>query len=630
MSEPIRRVLIANRGAIATRVQRTLKKLGVESVAVYAEADHASRHVADADAAVSLGEGAATATYLDAERILAAAKAHGAQAIHPGYGFLSENAAFSKAVEDAGLVFLGPTAAQIKAFGLKHEARRLATEAEVPLLPGTGVLASLDDAVAEAEQIGYPVMLKSSAGGGGIGMRVAADEAALRRAWDSVAGMAESSFGDSRLFLERFVTEARHVEVQVFGDGAGRVAILGDRDCSMQRRNQKVIEEAPAPDLPDAVREGMHEAARRLMESVSYRSAGTVEFLYDRAREAYYFLEVNARLQVEHGVTELVTGVDIVEWMVRLGETQLTGGKTDFIHEPNTCGAAIQARVYAEDPARDFRPAPGLVTGLVLPETAPDVRVDDWLEAGTVIPATFDPLVTKILAAGTDREAARKRLASALAETRVDGVVTNLDFLRAALELPDFVAAHQHTGSAAAVEVHSRTAEVIAAGTQTSVQDVEGRLGYWHVGVPPSGAFDFRSLAHGNALLGNDANAAGLEMLAQGPTLRFTADVTAVVTGANAEVTVDDATVDGRTPFAVPAGATLRVGRIATDGLGLRAYLAVAGGLAVPEVLGSRATFDLGAFGGHGGRALRTGDVLPVGEAPEAPGDASAAPAPDL
>ena len=629
MSDSIHRVLIANRGAIATRVQRTLRQLGVEAVAVYAEADHASRHVAEADAAVSLGDGAAATTYLDAERILAAAKETGARAIHPGYGFLSENAGFSRAVEEAGLVFLGPTAAQIEAFGLKHEARRLATEADVPLLPGTGVLDSLEQAVREAEQIGYPVMLKSSAGGGGIGMRIAEDEAALRSAWELVAGLAESSFGDGRLFLERFVTEARHVEVQVFGDGAGRVIVLGDRDCSMQRRNQKVIEEAPAPDLPEGVRAAMHEAARRLMESVSYRSAGTVEFLYDRAREAFYFLEVNARLQVEHGVTELVTGVDIVEWMVRLGECALTGATPDFLFEPETCGAAMQARLYAEDPARGFRPAPGLVTGLALP-TADDVRVDGWLEAGTTVPASFDPLVAKILTAGEDRETARLRLAAALEETRVDGVVTNLDLLRATLALPEFVEARQHTGSIAAVQLHARTLEVLAAGTQTSVQDVEGRLGYWHVGVPPSGAFDPRSLAHGNALLGNDRNAAGLEMLAQGPALCFTADVQAVVTGANAEVSVDDTPVDARTPFTVPAGATLRIGRIAADGMGLRAYLAVAGGLAVPEVLGSRATFDLGVFGGHAGRALRTGDVIPVGDPSGAPGDGSVAPAPDL
>ena len=625
MPAPIRRVLIANRGAIATRIQRTLGGLGIESVAVYAEADHASRHVTQASAAVSLGEGGASSTYLDMEKVLAAARETGADAIHPGYGFLSENAAFSRAVETAGMVFLGPTGAQIEAFGLKHEARRLALEADVPMLPGTNVLDSLEDALREADRIGYPVMLKSSAGGGGIGMRIIDSSDALSAAWETVAGLAASSFGDARLFLERFVRAARHVEVQVFGDGAGRVVILGDRDCSLQRRNQKIIEEAPAPALPDGVRATMHEAARRLMERVNYRSAGTVEFLYDPEREGVYFLEVNARLQVEHGVTELVTGVDIVEWMLRLGN-----GESTFLHEPTVDGWAMQARLYAEDPARDFRPAPGLVTGLALPETAGDLRVDDWLDVGTVVPASFDPMIAKILAFGADRESARARLGSALQETQVDGVETNVPFLRVALELPDFVAATHHTGSVGEVRPESVTAEIVSAGTQTSVQDVEGRLGYWHVGVPPSGAFDYRSLAYGNALLGNDGNAAGLEMLAQGPALRFTAAVTAVVTGASAHVRIDDTEIDGRLPFSVPPGATLKIDRIAADGKGLRAYLAVAGGLAVPEVLGSRSTFDLGAFGGHAGRALRTGDVIPVGPPPTTPGTSATAPAPDL
>ena len=629
MTTPIERVLIANRGAIATRIQRTLRRLGVGSVAVYAEADFASRHVADADLAVSLGDGPATTTYLDAARILDAARETGADAIHPGYGFLSENAAFAAAVEGAGLRFLGPTAAQIEAFGLKHEARRLALAAEVPLLPGTGVLASVDDAVAEATRIGWPVMLKSSAGGGGIGMRVAADEAALRGAWASVAAMAESSFGDARLFLERFVQPARHVEVQVFGDGAGRVIVLGDRDCSMQRRNQKVIEEAPAPDIPAAVRARMHDAARRLMAHVDYRSAGTVEFLYDREREAFHFLEVNARLQVEHGVTEMVTGVDIVEWMLRLGQ-----GETDFLTEPGVDGCALQARLYAEDPARDFRPAPGLITNLSLPTPAEDLRVDVAWSAGSVVPSAFDPLLAKIIAHGADRDAARARLERALAEARVDGVVTNLAFLRAALRHPDFVTAHQHTGSVAEISADAPSVEVLAPGTQTAVQDVAGRLGYWHVGVPPSGAFDDRSLAHGNALLGNAPEAAGLEMLADGPVLRFSAETRAVVTGATAEVHVGEALVDATIPFTIPAGATLRIARIAADGIGLRAYLAVAGGLAVPVVLGSRATFDLGAFGGHAGRALRTGDVLPMSamasQAPtgSAPGSAEQPPGP--
>ncbi|MEE4360470.1 MAG: urea carboxylase [Pseudomonadales bacterium] len=612
MTDPIRRVLIANRGAIATRVQRTLRRMGIESVAVFAEADRASLHVAGADRAMSLGEGGARETYLDAQRLLEVARCCGADAIHPGYGFLSENAAFAAAVEDAGIRFLGPTAAQIEAFGLKHEARRLATEAAVPLLTGSGLLDSLDDALAVAERIGWPVMLKSSAGGGGIGMRACRTPDALRAAYEAVAAQAASSFGDDRLFLERFVEAARHVEVQVFGDGEGGVVVLGDRDCSMQRRNQKIIEEAPAPALPDAVRTAMHEAARRLMARVAYRSAGTVEFLYDRDREDFHFLEVNARLQVEHGVTEMVTGVDLVEWMVRLGQ-----GERDFMQEPATRGSAIQVRLYAEDPAREFRPAPGLVTSLALPEGDEDLRIDAWLEAGVTVPAAFDPMVAKIIARGVDREGARTRLLQALDGARVDGVETNLAFLRAALSLPDFVAARQTTGSTAAVTLSVPSLEVLAPGTLTSVQDVAGRLGYWHVGVPPSGAFDTRALARANALAGNADSAAGLEMLARGPLLRFATSARVALCGARTEATLDGVEVPHDEAFEVEAGQSLDVGRIAGDGVGLRAYLAVSGGLDVPEVLGSRSTFDLGMFGGHAGRHLRTGDVLPLGEETE-------------
>ncbi|HSG87921.1 MAG TPA: urea carboxylase [Pseudomonadales bacterium] len=609
MSKPIRRVLVANRGAIATRIQRTLRRMHIESVAVFAEADRASQHVGTADQAVSLGEGGARETYLDAQRIIEIARAHEVDAIHPGYGFLSENAEFAALVEASGMRFLGPTPAQISAFGLKHEARRLATEAEVPLLPGSGLLESVDDALAAAETVGWPVMLKSSAGGGGIGMRVCRDAAALRAAFEAVTAQASSSFGDGRLFLERFVDAARHVEVQVFGDGEGRVAILGDRDCSMQRRNQKIIEEAPAPALPDAVREAMHGAARRLMEHISYRSAGTVEFLYDRDREAFHFLEVNARLQVEHGVTELVTGIDLVEWMLRVG-----AGERDFLTEPAIQGSAVQVRIYAEDPARDFRPAPGLITALELPEATEGLRVDGWLEAGVTVPSAFDPMLAKVIAHGADREQARVRLLEALGHARIDGVETNLGFLRAALALPDFVSEQQTTASAMAVVPATRSLEVHAPGTQTSVQDVAGRLGYWHVGVPPSGAFDGRAMARANALVGNDGNAAGLEMLARGPVLRFASDARVAIAGAQVQARLDEEPVSTDGAFDVRAGQLLDVGAVAADGVGLRAYLAVAGGIDVPEVLGSRATFDLGAFGGHGGRKLRTGDVLPIGE----------------
>ncbi|MGB0266778.1 MAG: biotin carboxylase N-terminal domain-containing protein, partial [Pseudomonadales bacterium] len=488
----IKRVLIANRGAIAVRILRTLRARGLESVVVYAEADYGSAHVDLADRAVSLGDGPLAETYLNGEALIAIALRERVDAIHPGYGFLSENPSFARAVEAAGLIFLGPTAAQINAFGLKHEARSLAEEAGVPLLPGSGVLNDGEEALKFGEETGYPVILKSSAGGGGIGMQRCEDEAALARAFASVAQQAQTNFGDARLFVERFVDEARHVEVQILGNGQGDVVVLGDRDCSLQRRNQKIIEEAPAPGLPEAVREAMHEAAARLMASVNYRSAGTVEFLYDAAREAVYFLEVNARLQVEHGVTEMVTGLDIVDWMLRIG-----AGESTLPEAPTPRGAALQARLYAEDPERAFRPAPGLITHLKLPD-APDrttVRVDSWVSAGLTVPAAYDPMLAKILVWAPTREAAIPALGQALKDCEVGGIPTNLPFLHEALGLESFQGITHHTKTADGVTLPGQSIEVLSPGTQTTVQDVRGRLGYWHVGVPPSGAFDSRALA---------------------------------------------------------------------------------------------------------------------------------------
>ena len=317
------KVLIANRGAIACRILRTLHRLSIRSVAVYSRADAHSLHVARADEAVPIGEALAVDTYLDPGKILEAARQTGAQAIHPGYGFLSENAAFAEECAAFGIAFIGPTPEQLRDFGLKHTARALARESGLPLLPGTGLLEDVDQALHEAEAIGYPVMLKSTAGGGGIGMQLCPDAAALGAAFDSVRRLSRNNFSDAGLFLEKYVANARHVEVQIFGDGDGRVIALGERDCSLQRRNQKVIEETPAPGLRETVREQLLASARRLGKAVNYRSAGTVEFLYDAATEKFYFLEVNTRLQVEHGVTEEVTGVDLVEWMVRLAAGEL-------------------------------------------------------------------------------------------------------------------------------------------------------------------------------------------------------------------------------------------------------------------------------------------------------------------
>jgi len=600
-------VLVANRGAIACRVMRTLQRMGVRSVAVYSEADAESLHVRMADAAVCIGPAAVSASYLGIDRILAAARATGAQAIHPGYGFLSENPDFCAAVEAAGLAFMGPTPEQMRLFGLKHTARALATQAGVPLLPGTGLLESLEEALQAAQAIGYPVMLKSSAGGGGIGMQMCPDAASLGEAFASVKRMAQSNFSNAGVFLERFIANARHIEVQIFGDGQGEVLALGERDCSLQRRNQKVVEESPAPLLRPEVRAALLQTARTLAQSARYRGAGTVEFVVDAATQEFFFLEVNARLQVEHGVTEAVTGIDLVQWMVELAAGDLPPLNT---LRWQTRGHAIQARLYAEDPAKNFLPATGLITELAFPQ---GLRVDSWIERGTEVTAFYDPMLAKLIAHGADRAEALQRLRQGLEDTRLGGLESNLHYLRAVMDCAPFVAGEHSTRSLTHFVAPSRAIEVQSPGVQTSVQDWPGRLGYWDVGVPPSGPMDSLALRLGNRLLGNPEGAAALEVTVAGPTLLFRSDQRVVLTGAPMELSLDGEPQPWGQPLAVQAGQCLRIGRLL--GAGCRAYLAVAGGLDVPLYLGSRATFTLGQFGGHGGRVLRAGDVLHVGTA---------------
>ena len=605
------KVLIANRGAIACRVIRTLRRMGVASVAVYSEADAESAHVAQADEAVCIGPPAVAASYLDMPRIVQAALDTGAQAIHPGYGFLSENARFVELCEAAGLVFLGPTPEQMRLFGLKHTARALARDAGVPLLPGTGLLATLEQALEEAEAIGYPVMLKSSAGGGGIGMQMCRSADELRAAFETVRRLAQANFADAGVFLERYIADARHIEVQVFGDGRGQVIALGERDCSLQRRNQKVVEETPAPGLRPEVRAALLEAATRLARAAHYRNAGTVEFVVDAHTQEFFFLEVNARLQVEHGVTEAVTGVDLVEWMVRLGAGEMPPLESLRI---TPRGHAVQARLYAEDPAKQFQPATGVLTEVVFP---PGLRVDTWVERGTEVTAHYDPMLAKLIAHGDDREDALAKLADGLAATRIGGVECNLDYLRAVLRFEPFAAGRHTTRSLAAFQPESRALDVIAPGVQTSVQDWPGRQGYWAIGVPPSGPMDDRALRLANRLVGNAPGTAALEITVAGPTLKLRCDAVLAVAGAPIEITVDGQPARQHAALPLKAGQTLRIGRVQA---GARAYLAVQGGIDVPDYLGSKSTFTLGQFGGHGGRVLRAGDVLHIGAA-----DASAA-----
>ncbi|WP_219266231.1 urea carboxylase [Pseudomonas sp. Xaverov 259] len=598
------KLLIANRGAIACRILRTLRELQVKGIAVYAEADAASLHIQQADEAYSLGEGAAAATYLAVEKILATAKACGAKAIHPGYGFLSENAAFAQACENAGIAFVGPTPEQLRVFGLKHTARALAKHHQVPLLEGTELLDSLDTALLAAETVGYPVMLKSTAGGGGIGMRVCRSATELSESFEAVKRLGQNNFSDAGVFVEKYIEHARHLEVQVFGDGLGEVIALGVRDCSVQRRNQKVLEETPAPNLPDGMAEALCSAAITLAKAVNYRSAGTVEFIFDSADGRFYFLEVNTRLQVEHGVTEQVWGVDLVRWMVQLAAGELPALSDLKLHPQ---GHAIQARLYAEDPGKDFQPSPGLFTQVDFP-TAEGLRIDTWVQAGCEIPPYFDPMIAKLISWAPTREQARLDLHQALSDSQLYGVETNRDYLRQILLAPPFASGRPWTRCLEGLVYSASTFEVLSAGTQTSVQDYPGRLGYWAVGVPPSGPMDSRALRLGNRLLGNDDGAAALEITMNGPLLRFNCAAVVTVTGAAITLLLNDQPVPMNTALLVEAGSTLSLGTIA--GAGARSYLCLRGGLQVPDYLGSKSTFTLGQFGGHAGRALRTGDVL--------------------
>jgi urea carboxylase len=423
-----------------------------------------------------------------------------------------------------------------------------------------------------------------------------------------VKRLGQNNFSDAGVFLEKYIERARHLEVQVFGDGRGHAVALGVRDCSVQRRNQKVIEETPAPRLPAGMDDALCAAALKLAKAVDYRSAGTVEFVYDSAAQQFYFLEVNTRLQVEHGVTEQVWGVDLVRWMIELAAGTLAP-LDDLMAALRPRGHAIQARLYAEDPGRDFKPSPGLLTDVRFPSAdGRGLRIDTWVEAGCEVPPHFDPLLAKLIAWSPTRDEARHALADALSATRLYGVETNRDYLRQIIDDTPFASGEPWTRCLDTLRYRADTVEIVSGGTQTTVQDYPGRLGYWAVGIPPSGPMDDRALRLGNRLLDNPPDAAALEIVMHGPTLRFNADAVVAITGAVLSVVLDDLEQPLYTTLFVKAGSTLALGAI--RGVGARAYLCVRGGFDVAPYLGSRSTFSLGQFGGHGGRALRAGDVL--------------------
>lgn len=436
-----RSLLIANRGEIACRIMRTAQPMGIRCIAVFSEADASALHVQLADEAHPIGPAAARDSYLRIDRILAVAKAAGAEAVHPGYGFLSENADFAEACKEAGLVFVGPPAAAIRAMGSKAASKALMVAAGVPVVPGYhGVDQSEERLAKEAAGIGFPVLIKASAGGGGKGMRPVHSAADFL---DELAGArreARAAFGDDRVLLERYLQRPRHVEVQIFADGQGRTIHLHTRDCSVQRRHQKVLEEAPAPDLSPALRARLHEAAIAAARAVGYVNAGTVEFIVEG--DDAFFMEMNTRLQVEHPVTEMVTGLDLVEWQLRVA----AGEPLPLDEPPEAEGHAVEVRLYAEDPAAGFRPSVGMLRRFFGPSSAPGVRMDTGVRSEDAIMPHYDPMIAKIMAHGPDRESALRRLSAALADTQLGGLTTNLAFLRRLVAHPAMVAADLDTG----------------------------------------------------------------------------------------------------------------------------------------------------------------------------------------
>ena len=435
------KILVANRGEIALRVIRACRELGIHTVAVYSQADRDSLHVRFSDEDVCIGPPPGRESYLNIPRIVAAAEVTGADAIHPGYGFLAENAEFAEICERSGLVFIGPTADQIRRMGDKAEARRTMIDAGVPVVPGSrGALESAEEARSEAERIGYPVIIKAAAGGGGKGMRVAESADEIENTFSMARNEAAAAFNDARVYLEHFVDRPRHVEIQIMGDRHGNVVHLGERDCSVQRRHQKLIEEAPSPALTPELRAAMGEAAVRAAEAIGYSNAGTVEFLLGDD-DHFYFMEMNTRIQVEHPVTEVVTGVDLVKEQIR----SAAGVELRFSEPPELRGHAIELRINAEDPEKDFRPSPGTITAFHAPG-GPGIRIDTHVYAGYRVPPYYDSLLGKLIAHGSTRQEAIGRALQALEEFIIEGVHTTIPFLRSVLQHPEFAAGRVDTG----------------------------------------------------------------------------------------------------------------------------------------------------------------------------------------
>ncbi|KAL3467473.1 allophanate hydrolase subunit 2-domain-containing protein [Aspergillus heterothallicus] len=615
--ESLKTLLIANRGEIAVRILKTAKTLNIRTIAVYTEPDAASTHVHLADEAILLS-GSPSKAYIDGDQIIEIAKQKHVDAIIPGYGFLSENSDFARDVASAGMAFAGPSPESIEAFGLKHTARELATKASVPIVPGSqGLVTSEDEAVIIAQSLGFPVMLKATAGGGGMGLLTCKTEKEVRDSFQTVQSRGEALFKNAGLFIERYYPSSHHIEVQVFGNGQGKAIAIGERECSIQRRHQKVIEECPSPFVtrtPD-LRKGLCDAAVRLAESINYGSAGTIEYLVDDESGDFFFLEMNTRLQVEHGITELCYGIDLVELMLKQADAQLSGKNglhAEFlsgipVDAPN--GAAIEARVYAENPVRDFAPCPGTLQSVEWKEI-PGSRIDTWVYRGIKVSANYDPLIAKVMYHGRDRQHAIEGLKDILTSSQICGPPTNLGFLAKILANEDFKRGNTLTKFLNSFEYSLSAIDVVSGGAYTLVQDWPGRptigKGFCHSG--PMDPFAFRI---SNALVGNPVGLEGLEITLSGPELRFLGSALISLCGAPIDASLDDVPIPMWSRVRVSAGQRLKVGK--TTGNGCRAYLAVFGGfLNIAKWFGSKATAPMVGVGGYQGRQLTSGDYISI------------------
>ncbi|KAH3255526.1 hypothetical protein KXW23_009426 [Aspergillus fumigatus] len=625
--DSLKTLLVANRGEIAVRVIKTAKKLNLRTIAIYTEPDAASIHVHLADVAVLLS-GPASKAYIDGDQIIQIAKQNNANAIIPGYGFLSENADFARAVAAAGLVFVGPSPESIEVFGLKHTARELATKAGVPIVPGSpGLINNEHDAVEVAQKLGYPVMLKATAGGGGMGLLTCNSDAEVRKSFATVKSRGEALFKNAGVFIERYYPASHHIEVQVFGNGDGKAIFIGERECSIQRRHQKVIEECPSPFVSrkPGLRKSLGEAAVRLAESIKYGSAGTIEYLVDDETGAFFFLEMNTRLQVEHGITELCYGLDLVELMLNQADAQLSGKngvEASFLEAlpvETPSGAAIEARVYAENPTKDFAPCPGTLQTVEWKEI-PGSRIDTWVYRGIKVSANYDPLLAKVMYHSPDRQQTILGMREILKQSRICGPPTNLDFLVKILEEEAFVVGNTLTRFLDNFQYTPSAIDVISGGAYTLIEDWPGRptigRGFCH-----SGPMDPLAFRIANALVNNPVGLEALEITLSGPDLRFLRPAIISLCGAPIEAKLDGEPVPMWSRVKVAAGQRLTIGK--TTGNGCRAYLAVFGGfLNVPKWFGSKSTSPGVGVGGYQGRQISSGDLLTItSEIPEVNGD---------